>query len=254
MATVIKDQNMKRIYGIILKSAAALFLCACLTLVLPQNALNAIYHTADTERLSADDIPQNDFNRNGKVDSLDILEGARLDAQNMPTYDGSYWENGYPPDNIGVCTDVVWRAFRNAGYSLRKMVDTDVKTRPEAYPNIRLPDDNIDFRRVVNLRVFFDTHAIPLTTDPSKTDQWQPGDIVVFCNKFGKASHVGIISDKRAEDGTAFVIHNSGQDDREENVLYNMPIIGHYRFDASLLDDSMILAWNEIDDKDLIQG
>lgn len=32
-------------------------------------------------------------------------------------------EGGYPPDNIGVCIDVVWRAFANAGYSLKDMVD-----------------------------------------------------------------------------------------------------------------------------------
>lgn len=57
-----------------------------------------------------------DFNQ--MDDYTDILLGARIDAENHPTYDGSYVDGGYPPDNIGVCTDVVWRAFKNAGYSL----------------------------------------------------------------------------------------------------------------------------------------
>ena len=68
-----------------------------------------------------------DFNSNGIDDYTDILNGARIDAVNKPTYDDSYWEGGYPPDNIGVCTDVVWRAFKHAGYNLREMVDKDVK-------------------------------------------------------------------------------------------------------------------------------
>ena len=32
-----------------------------------------------------------------------------------------------PPDTEGVCTDVIWRAFKNAGYSLKDMVDEDIK-------------------------------------------------------------------------------------------------------------------------------
>lgn len=74
-----------------------------------------------------------DYNGNGVDDYRDIMLGARQDAKNRPAYDSRYWDEGYPPDDIGVCTDVVWRAFRNAGYCLRDMVDADVAARPEAY-------------------------------------------------------------------------------------------------------------------------
>ena len=57
-----------------------------------------------------------DYNQNGVDDYTDLMLGARKDAENRPKYDGSYYEGGFPPDDIGVCTDVVWRAFRNAGY------------------------------------------------------------------------------------------------------------------------------------------
>ena len=92
-----------------------------------------------------------DFNQNGVDDYTDFLQGAKQDAQNHPTYDGQYVPGGYPPSNIGVCTDVIWRAFRQAGYSLRDMVDQDVQAYPQRYPEIQYRDANIDFRRVKNL-------------------------------------------------------------------------------------------------------
>lgn len=182
-----------------------------------------------------------DYNGNGTDDYTDILLGARADAENHPTYDGTYYEGGYPPDNIGVCTDVVWRAFKNAGYSLRDMVDKDIKARPEAYPKVEKPDNNIDFRRVRNLRIFFEEHAISLTLDADEIAQWQLGDIVIF----GDDKHIGIISDKRNRNGQPYVIHNGGQPSREEDYLDKSTITGHYRFDASQIEENILVKWDK---------
>ena len=184
-----------------------------------------------------------DFNGNGTDDYTDFLLGARADAENKPRYDGSYFAGGYPPDDIGVCTDVIWRAFKCAGYSLRDMVDLDIQFRPEAYPNITDRDPNIDFRRVVNLRVFFEKHAITLSNNPEDIHQWQPGDIVIF----GEDSHhIGIVSDIRTSKGITYIIHNGGQPVREENYLKRgAEVTGHYRFDASLVDPAMLIPWHE---------
>lgn len=182
-----------------------------------------------------------DFNGNDTDDYTDFLLGARQDAKNHPTYNGDYQPGGYPPDNIGVCADVVWRAFKNAGYCLRDMVDADIAARPAAYPNVTTRDPNIDFRRVKNLRVFFDTYAISLTTDPTEIDQWQPGDIVIF----REDKHIGMVSDKRDADGLTFIIHNSGQPDREEDYLPTDPPTSHYRFDASQVPQDLLIPWHE---------
>lgn len=190
---------------------------------------------------SSSEVSSYDFNGNGLYDAMDFVLGARADAENHPTYDGRYWQGGYPPDNIGVCTDVVWRAFRAAGYSLRDMVDADIAARPSAYPNVTQRDSNIDFRRVKNLRVFFRTYAVSLTTDIRDTDAWQPGDIVIF----GNDKHIGIISDKRTESGRPYVIHNGGQNDREEDALGNDKVTGHYRFDAERLPEELRIAWQD---------
>lgn len=180
-----------------------------------------------------------DFNGNGADDYTDLLLGARRDAENRPAYDPSYWESGWPPEDIGVCADVVWRAFREAGYDLREMVDRDISLRPEDYPSIEKPDKNIDFRRVRNLRVFFEEYGVPLTLDIDEIEAWQPGDIVIF----GENKHIGVVSDRRNREGRTWIIHNGGQPRREEDYLGRGNVTGHYRFDASRIDPSMLISW-----------
>ncbi len=182
-----------------------------------------------------------DFNSNGVDDYTDLLLGARADAINHPVYDGSYQEEGYPPDNIGVCADVIWRAFKNAGYCLRDMVDKDVREHTDDYPNVSKPDDKIDFRRVKNLSVFFKKYAESLTLNTKDIEQWQPGDIVIF----GKDTHIGIVSDKRNEKGQPYIIHNGGQSEREEDYINRSTVTGHYRFNAENLDSDILIAWHD---------
>lgn len=201
--------------------------------VIPEKSYSASHFGITTLHSSVD------FNGNGIDDYSDLVAGARLDAQNRPKYDGSYYAGGYPPEEIGVCTDVVWRAFRKAGYCLKDMVDADIVARPEAYTNITTADPNIDFRRVTNLRIFFEKYAISLSTDVNDIADWQPGDIVVFSND----KHIGIVSDKRNKDGQPYILHNGGQYQREENYLPEATVTVRFRFDASLLPEEMRIAW-----------
>lgn len=168
-----------------------------------------------------------DYDNDGIDDYTDIMLGARKDAENMPTYKSAYYSGGYPPDSEGVCTDLVWRAFKNAGYLLKDLVDEDIKNNLIEYTKISTPDPNIDFRRVYNLKVFFERNSENLTTDINKVEEWQPGDIVIF-----DESHIGIISDKRNKNKIPYLIHNSAQPVREEDVLerYKNNITGHYRW------------------------
>ena len=168
-----------------------------------------------------------DYDNDGIDDYTDIMLGARKDAQNMPKYKSAYYAGGYPPDNEGVCTDLVWRALKNAGYSLKELVDEDIKNNLSSYEKIEKPDPNIDFRRVYNLKVFFDRNTNKLTNNVYEIAQWQPGDIVIF-----EESHIGIISDKRNKKGIPYLIHNTAQPVREEDVLerYKDIITGHYRW------------------------
>lgn len=231
-----KKKRRTRRVCIAVVAAAILAAAFCLALrfnLLPRRTYTAADFGIEPLRGSMD------FNENGVDDYTDILLGARRDAENHPKYDGSYYAGGYPPDDIGVCTDVVWRAFKNAGYDLRSMVDADVAARPEAYPFIETRDSNIDFRRVGTLHVFFERYAQPLTLDVDRIDQWQPGDIVIF----GGNEHIGIVSDRRNAAGRCYVIHNGGQPMREEDYFKRSSPTAHYRFDASRIDPSVLVAW-----------
>ena len=181
-----------------------------------------------------------DFNNNGVDDYTDFLIGAKKDVKNKPKYRSKYYSGGYPDDKEGVCTDVIWRAFKEAGYSLKDMIDNDIEKNRLDY-NIKIIDKNIDFRRVINLRVFFDKYATTLTNDIYDIDEWMPGDIVIF----GNNKHIGMVSDYRNKKGIVYIIHNGGQPVREEDYLMRGKVTKHYRFDASKIDKSILYGWND---------
>ena len=166
-----------------------------------------------------------DKDNDGIDDQTDILINAREYISTKPKYKSKYYSSGYPDDAYGVCTDVVAFAFKDAGYDLRELVNNHVKENRDLY-DIDVIDKNIDFRRVLNLKTYFDYNAISLTTDIKKIDAWQGGDIVVF------KRHIGIVSDKRNHKGISFVIHHANpyQKYYEEDILeQHNDIIGHYR-------------------------
>lgn len=170
-------------------------------------------------------ISKMDKDRDGIDDQTDILNGVRDYIETKPKYKSKYYTTGYPDDQYGVCTDVVAIGLKNAGYDLMTLVNEDIKKNRDKY-DIETIDKNIDFRRVKNLKVYFANNAIPLTTDVSKIEEWQGGDIVIF------KKHIGIVSDKRNKKGINFVIHHRSPYQRyyEEDILERRrDIVGHYR-------------------------
>ncbi len=166
-----------------------------------------------------------DMDKDGIDDQTDILEGALNYVNTKPKYASKYYDTGYPDDNYGVCTDVVAFALMNAGYDLQAEVNTDILDNPKEY-GIEKADENIDFRRVKNLKIYLSNKAITLTKDIYDIDEWQGGDIVVF------EKHIGIVSDRRNRDGVTYVIHHSSpyQKYYEEDILEKRDdIVGHYR-------------------------
>ncbi len=166
-----------------------------------------------------------DFDNDGIDDQTDVLAGVKNYVARNPKYKSKYYETGYPNDEYGVCTDVVAFGLNNAGYDLMTLVKEDIKNNIDSY-NIEVIDKNIDFRRVKNLKIYFERNAISLTTDVSKIEEWQGGDIIIFEN------HIGVISDSRNKNGVPFVIHHANpfQKYYEEDILETRnDIVGHYR-------------------------
>ena len=166
-----------------------------------------------------------DKDNDGIDDQTDILESVREYLKSKPKYLSKYYGTGYPDDGHGVCTDVVAQGLKGAGYDLKELVNEDIKNNRELY-NIEYIDKNIDFRRVQNLKVYFKRNAIELTTDLSKKNEWQGGDIVIF------EKHIGIVSNYRNRKGIPFLIHHNKSSQNhgyEEDVLSKYKIVAHYR-------------------------
>lgn len=179
-------------------------------------------------------ISPQDQNANQIPDAIDLVNGARREVERGTIYDASYYAKGYPPEGRGACTDVIWRAFREAGYDLKAMLDEDIKANPEVYGSTgKNPDPAIDFRRVKNLQVFFSCYGQELTSEVIERNienlkQWQPGDIVIFASPY---EHIGVVSDQRLKNGIPLVIHNGGPRASETNALqlWPSPILYHFR-------------------------
>lgn len=210
------------------------FLCLLIVVLLYSALFCMRYQHTSSKRLAerwrGDVIAQYhsplDKDGDGMDDQVDILKGAINYVNTHPKYKSAYYAGGYPNDVYGVCTDVVAYALKEAGYDLMELVSNDIEIHGDMY-DIEIPDQNIDFRRVKNLYVFFNLNAESLTTDISKISEWQGGDIVIFKN------HIAIVSDRRNQHGVPYVIHHANpfQKTYEEDILEKHDDIrGHYRW------------------------
>lgn len=136
------------------------------------------------------------------------------------------------PAYIGVCTDVVIRAYRELGIDLQKDVHEDMSAHFQAYPEIwglKRPDSNIDHRRVPNLRRLFERHGKSLPVTQSGKD-YKAGDLVTWTVS-KNVPHIGIATAIRSTDGQRpLIVHNIGLGPRLEDMLFDYPITGHYRY------------------------
>jgi len=179
--------------------------------------------------------------RVGMADPADDFP-SRLTAAAMErlshevTYDGSYRRIDYPggdvPAGVGVCTDLVVRAYRGVGIDLQRRVHEDMFVAFDAYPanwGHRRPDANIDHRRVPNLRVFLTRKGAELPASESAAD-YRPGDLVTWMLP-GNRPHIGIVSDRFSRDGhRPLIVHNIGAGPALDDMLFRFTITGHYRY------------------------
>jgi uncharacterized protein YijF (DUF1287 family) len=160
------------------------------------------------------------------------IDLTKTEVQYDPTYFVISYPNGDVPADKGVCTDVVIRAYRKLGVDLQKEVHEDMKGNFSLYPKnwgLKKTDTNIDHRRVPNLMTYFSRFGTVLKKSKEAKDYF-PGDIVTW-NLGGGIGHIGIVSNKKSEDGKRYlVVHNIGRGQQISDCLFEFVITGHYRF------------------------
>ena len=161
------------------------------------------------------------------------LELTEQKVQYDPSYFSVDYPNGDVPENKGVCTDVIIRAYRKMGIDLQKLVHEDMKSNFHEYPNnwgLKTTDRNIDHRRVPNLMTYFrrNNAELKITNDPN---DYKPGNVVAW--DLGRGlTHIGIVVDKKSKDGKRYlIVHNIGSGQVIEDVLFDFKIIGHYKYE-----------------------
>ena len=184
-------------------------------------------------------VPQNPTTKpladNASPQLKQMLEGAIAQAGVTTSYDPAYVALEYPggdvPEETGVCSDVVVRAFRKAGIDLQKQVHEDIKAARSAYPNkwgANAADKNIDHRRVLNLMTYFTRQGKSLSLSNNAAD-YQPGDVVSWELSSG-IDHIGIVTNMLSESPDRYlIVHNIGAGTRIEDVMFAWTIKGHYR-------------------------
>lgn len=164
-----------------------------------------------------------------------LVDAAVAQTRSPVVYDGSYRRIAYPggdvPESIGVCTDVVIRAYRRVGIDLQVKVHEDMTRAFRTYPQswgMSGPDSNIDHRRVPNLRAFFRRAGaeIPVTRDAVA---YRAGDVVTWMLPHN-LPHIGIVIAPKSGAATPLIVHNIGRGPEVEDVLFGYPITGHYRY------------------------
>lgn len=165
-----------------------------------------------------------------------LVAAAVAQTRQATRYDGAYRRIPYPmgdvPPDVGVCTDVVIRAYRAVGIDLQQRVHEDMRAAFAAYPKawgLSRPDPNIDHRRVPNLQRYFARRGAARPRAASAAD-YQAGDLVTWLLP-GNLPHIGIVSDRRSPDGRRpLIVHNIGRGPETEDMLFAYPISGQYRY------------------------
>ena len=166
-----------------------------------------------------------------------LVAAAIAQTRSSVTYDGSYRRIGYPggdvPETIGVCTDVVIRAYRRVGVDLQVKVHEDMTRAFKSYPQLwglSRPDPNIDHRRVPNLQAFLRRAGadLPVSRDAGA---YRAGDLVTWMLP-RNLPHIGIVTGERSPTGAPLMVHNIGRGPEVEDMLFKYPITGHYRYGA----------------------
>ncbi len=107
--------------------------------------------------------------------------------------------------------ELLSKSFKYAGYNILSMIGEDTSIK--------------------GINKYFVNNTYRLTNNIKVIDKFNYGDIIIY------DEGLGIVSDKRNKEGISFLIYVKNNIVVEEDIMPKLKIIGHYRFDATLIDN-----------------
>lgn len=183
-----------------------------------------------------------DEDGDGIPDPLDLLLGGYKNRINAAPYGGGYilidFPGGDVPREMGVCSDVIVRAVRNAGLDLQAELQREIRRAPRAFPMVARANSHIDHRRVKTLLPYFERRWDQRRASLDDAgDPLRPGDVVFMDTFPGRSGpdHVGILSDRRGPSGLPLVINSwtDGFRASEMDLLPGVPVTHRFRYPSA---------------------
>ncbi len=184
-----------------------LIFCIIILIVMNKFVLHKSYYKASDFKIK-NIYSKVDFNKNGIDDYSDILLGAKKSINKNITEE-----------------EFIINAFKYAGYDINKMIKKDTIYNEEK--------DTLS-----NIKEYLKKNVKRVTKNINKIEEFQQGDILIFNNK------IGIISDKRNKYGNPFLVYHDNKV-IEKDILRDIDITYHYRFDSSLIKDELLTKSSE---------
>jgi uncharacterized protein len=207
-----------------MRRVAALITCLTIGLLHPHFASAGANDTASAKLGTV--VPSDKAAGRQSEFGAALASAARRQTSHFVFYSTAYRKIDYPmgdvPAHIGVCTDVVVRAYREFGIDLQVLVHKS---------GVGSGDTNIDHRRVEILRRFFARSgtSLPISANPA---DYKPGDLVTYYMPTGWLSktHIAIVAAEKNAEGVPLIIHNRGWGVQAEDWLFAEKITGHFRY------------------------
>lgn len=198
----------RRLKGSIILIFIIVFFCFLILIILNKFVVVKDYYKASDFGIKTL-YSKIDYNENGIDDYSDFLLGAKKRINKSDTYDS-----------------LLIRIFKYAGYNLEGIVKCYYSDNKQYYKG----KEKIDL-----YKSFINSYATKIENDYKRIKDFQPGDFIFL------QDGIGILSDKRNKDGLNFLIMIKDGKVIEEDVLKEVKVSGHYRFDSALISDELLL-------------
>jgi len=139
-----------------------------------------------------------------------------------------YSKVDYNKNNIDDYSDILLGARKLVGKNIKEKELLSKSFKYAGYDIISLIGEDTSIK---GINKYFAKNTYSLTNNIKVINKFNYGDIIIY------DEGLGIVSDRRNKEGITFLIYIKNNIVVEEDIMPKLKILGHYRFDATLIDN-----------------